>query len=876
VNAALRSLTLASLLIASACSSKTPELVLGGDTGTETDSATTPPSDSGATDTGPTAPPDADADGYDETIDCDDADPTVSPGADEVCDGIDNDCDGTVDNHDSLDAATWHADADEDGYGAPDDTVTACDQPEGHTPAGGPEDCDDATPSVHPDAEETCNGVDDDCDTTIDEEATDFTTFYADSDEDGEGDPASPLDACELPGGYTTDATDCDDTDASQNTADVDADGFSTCAGDCDDSAFTGPAAFPGAGELCDDVDQDCDTIVDEEAADFDIFYADTDGDGFGDPDTHVDACHLPEGYVVNNQDCDDAPPIGASVNPDGLELCGGADEDCDGVVDEDGAEDARRWFQDADDDGHGDAEDAGLTACDNPSTGAPTYVLGSDDCDDGDETVSPSASEICDNGVDDDCDTLPGDCELSGSLQGEEADVRIEGGSFYGILGRDVATGGDLDGDGDDDLLLSLNSLFDADAPGTWLLFDGPLSAGGYTQDDADLALETAADAGTGTSASAWCGDLDGDGVEDAILADAFSNDGIADGGAAYMIYGPLLDVALTDQADAIFGETPDAVFGGSAACGGDVDGDGEGDILLGSYQYIPDDVTSADYSVGLVHLVLGPLAAGSGDAAIGAVAEASFFGVSASDRAGYSLDFVDDLDGDGDDELLIGAYGVEDGAGVDNAGEAYLFRGPVSGDYDVDAADVIFTGLDGGDHLGSAVASVGDINGDGEPDLAISARHVDAGDGGAVFLFFGPIDDGEHDVMDADVILSGELDGERFGDTIGRPGDVNGDGHDDLLIGATDRAVSPTGDVLGGAYLFYGPITEDRGVSEADFTFYGRSSYGYAGSALDAGADLNGDGYDDLVISEPYDDDGDPATAFRGVTWVLFGGGI
>ncbi len=157
-------------------------------------------------------PIDADADGFDDGVDCDDADAAVNPDATEVCDEIDNDCDGLVDDaDDSLDSSTgvgtW-MDDDGDTYGA-GEQVWAC-------VALGVEssdDCDDADALQFPGADEVCNGQDDDCDGVIDEEAVDFATFYADADEDGYGDPAVSELACEPSSGFVDDATDCDDTD---------------------------------------------------------------------------------------------------------------------------------------------------------------------------------------------------------------------------------------------------------------------------------------------------------------------------------------------------------------------------------------------------------------------------------------------------------------------------------------------------------------------------------------------------------------------------------------------------------------------------------------------------------------------------------------
>ncbi len=149
-----------------------------------------------------------------DASDCDDGAATVFPGADEYCNGVDDDCDEVVDEDDALDASTWYGDGDGDGFGDAASTTTACDEPSGFVADAS--DCDDGAASVFPGADEYCNGVDDDCDDSVDEDdALDATTWYADADGDGFGDPDTATTACDEPSGFTTDASDCDDTDAS-------------------------------------------------------------------------------------------------------------------------------------------------------------------------------------------------------------------------------------------------------------------------------------------------------------------------------------------------------------------------------------------------------------------------------------------------------------------------------------------------------------------------------------------------------------------------------------------------------------------------------------------------------------------------------------
>ena len=302
----------------------------------------------------------------------------------EICDGEDNDCDGDVDEADAVDAATWYADADDDGYGDPDDSLSACSQPEGFIDDAG--DCDDGDASVNPGGEEVCDGVDNDCDGLFDEEAdaADLSTWYADRDGDGYGDPAVSIEACEAPFDF-----------------------FVANDGDCDDSDG---ANSPDGVEVCDGVDNDCDELVDDADDDTDpatmsLFFLDDDGDGSGGVGTAL-ACAPYAGLVETSDDCDDGDD---AVHPAADELCNLRDDDCDGEVDED-VSDGFEWYVDADQDTFGDAS-VSLTACERPVG----YVMDDTDCDDGSRLVHPYAWEVMGNDIDDDCD---------GGVDGDDTDV--------------------------------------------------------------------------------------------------------------------------------------------------------------------------------------------------------------------------------------------------------------------------------------------------------------------------------------------------------------------------------------------------------------------------------------------------------------------
>ncbi len=394
-----------------------------------------------------------------DATDCDDTVRAVNPAATELCDGIDNDCDGTVDEDDAADASTWYRDSDGDGYGDAGSPQDACSQPTGYIAEAS--DCDDAQATTNPGAVEYCDGHDDDCDGVADEDdAADASTWFRDADGDGYGDPGATDVACSQPSGHVANDSDCDDGDAglSPDTPwylDADGDGYGDASSsllqclqpsghvanddDCDDgdaslhpatvwyidgdgdgygsASYTltqclqpsgyvasssdcndsDRASHPGATEYCDGHDDDCDGAVDEDdAADAATWYRDADADGYGSPSSSTAACTQPTGYVADATDCDDGE---TSTHPGATEYCDGHDDDCDGSVDEDSAADAATWYRDADGDGYGDAGSSDVE-CSRPSG----YVADATDCDDGEASTHPGATEYCD-GHDDDCD---------------------------------------------------------------------------------------------------------------------------------------------------------------------------------------------------------------------------------------------------------------------------------------------------------------------------------------------------------------------------------------------------------------------------------------------------------------------------------------
>jgi hypothetical protein len=231
---------------------------------------------------------------------------------------------------------------------------------DGYTTCAG--DCNDNNAAISPGDTELCNGIDDDCDLSIDEGVT--STFYRDLDNDGYGNAAVTIQACSVPVGYVTNNTDCNDNNAAISPADT---------------------------EVCNTIDDDCDGSIDEGVTS--TFYRDLDNDGYGNAAVTIQACSVPVGYVTNNSDCNDN---NAAISPADAEVCNTIDDDCDGSIDE-GV--TSTFYRDLDNDGYGNAA-VTIQACSAPVG----YVTNNTDCNDNNAAISPADAEVC-NTIDDDCD---------------------------------------------------------------------------------------------------------------------------------------------------------------------------------------------------------------------------------------------------------------------------------------------------------------------------------------------------------------------------------------------------------------------------------------------------------------------------------------
>ena len=862
-----------------------------------------------------------------DNSDCDDLDPEVFPGAVEVCNAVDDDCDSLIDDDDpgvDLTTATvWFEDDDEDGFGDAADTVSACDLPIGYV--ADDTDCDDTRLAVFPGADELCNTLDDDCDGSIDEDdAIDALTWYIDADTDGYGSSGLTNVACQEPAGFVDNADDCadlvatifpganevcnelddncdglvDDDDGMLDTStaylwygDGDSDGFGedsdtvlSClspagyvetGGDCDDGVAS---IFPGATEVCNSVDDDCDGDTDDDDAGLDVssgslFFEDADTDTYGDGGSAKMACSLPTGYASNATDCDDDDIL---VYPGATESCNGYDDDCDGIVDEEGAIGGTTHYADGDGDSFGDAL-IQRTACSPPAG----YVVDDTDCDDGDAAVFPGADEVC-NGLDDDCDGDVDDDDSDLDTTTTRAFFLDDDGDGYGNAAYTTNACAAPAGYADNDL--DCNDLFMAINPGA-------LEYCNSVDDDCDTLI----DEPDSVDANTYYADVDGDGyghpsitaractqpalysvdnsdcndlisavnpgateicngIDDDCDGDIDDDDASLDAAARFTWYA---DGDLDGYGGATVVATACTGPSGATIVGGDCD-DGEGAIYPGATETcntvdddcdgLVDDLDpNLDRTTGTVYF---PDSDGDG---YGAVASPTMFCVLPA--SGYVTDAQDC-----DDTLaLVNPDAVEicdDGIDNDCDGTANNCR--LVGDFTLNSdADVYFDGSNIADYSGQAVSGLGDWDGDGYAEILIAAPYHDYGNVNAGMVYV--VGGNETASLDLDTDAIASLYGEDIDDLAGwgldGGGDFDGDGVEDVLIGAYQAEGSTAPTNSGIAYLFLGTFSGINAMSSADASFEGDNTNGLLGRDVAFVGDLDNDLDDEIALAAPYE---------------------
>jgi hypothetical protein len=761
---------------------------------------------------------DADSDGYgvstltttdctqptgytNNTLDCDDTDSSVSPSGSEVCDGDDNDCDGDIDDDDSSVSGqtTWYRDLDSDGYGLSTASTDACDQPSDYVTDN--TDCDDTDADINPAGAEVCDGADNDCDGDTDADDSSVTgtsTYYADGDSDGYGDAANTTTDCSVPSGYVTNDDDCDDASN---------------------------ATYPGASEVCDSQDNDCDSSTDEGAGQ--TWYLDNDSDGFGVNTTTVWICTGPSGYVSNDDDCDDTD---SSINPSATETCDGEDDDCDGTID-DGV--GTTFYRDADGDSYGTSSTS-TTSCNSSVSG---YVTDSSDCDDTDSGISPAAAEVCSDGIDQDCSGSDDSCGWTGTGYDYAAAA-----TSNTVEGESIQVLGDWDSDGNVEIAVGDPYTY-YDLTGTYAGGDGGVKI--YEWDGTSLSGEAEIEGnyyGQNFGSALKEGDVDADGVTDLLVGDWYVTSGSQSRvGCSYMFLGPVTAATTyANTADRRFcGDKYDAA--GSDMAVADLDGDGYDDLIIGAMGWTS---TASTAYIGAAFIFHGPLTSKTGESDLETDADDYLYETTSSNATGASLENIGDMDGDGDDDLMVSGINY-----------AYVIDDITTTDTFANEAESTITASSGGSTYVYAVKQSDglDHNGDGYNDLVLSGGY-----GTDVWVINGPISGAITASSGSDAIL----DHTYYTRSVAAAGDVDGDGYEDVWVGSMNDYTARA--AAGAAYLYYGPLSGTIYDYDADAYLLGTTVNLNFGRALDADQDINGDGINDVAIS---------STASKGTLYLFTG---
>ena len=461
---------------------------------------------------------------------------------------------------------------------------------------------------------------------------------------------------------------------------------------------------------------------------------------------------------------------------------------------------------------------------------------------------------------------------------------IRIDGLGPFANLGRDVSAAGDFNGDGFGDFLLGgiLNNMAPTGFGETFVLFGqagasfGPIDLEALSLDQGFFIQGASAGDAAGEALSS-AGDVNGDGIDDIIIG-APRAENLR--GHAYVVFGRTsgfdsIDLASLSPADGFRIRGLESNWTGSGvSAAGDINNDGFDDVIVGA----PDN-DAGGANTGRAYVIFGK-ADGFATIDLAQFSASDGFilqGANANDFLGSSISSLGDINGDGFDDIILGSN-QNDGTGY-LAGTAYVIYGKAGGFGTIDLE--ILTEEQGfilrggpGDQAGYGVSAAGDVNGDGFEDILVGT-HADGV--GAAYVVFGKA--GGFDTIDLPTLapadgfrIRGATDDSATGLSVSSAGDVNGDGFDDVIVGAPFGAPDQVGRayVIFGKASGFGPI-DLNALADADgYVIEGVSHYDFTGRRVSSAGDVNGDGFDEILVSASGSDAGGYGA---GAVYMIFG---
>ncbi|MHA2169989.1 MAG: integrin alpha [Candidatus Kariarchaeaceae archaeon] len=435
---------------------------------------------------------------------------------------------------------------------------------------------------------------------------------------------------------------------------------------------------------------------------------------------------------------------------------------------------------------------------------------------------------------------------------------------------GYSVSGVGDVNNDSYDDIIIGApyNDEGGVDAGQSYLILGGPPDLrslkNSLTNADASFIGELAGDL-SGYSVSG-AGDVNNDSYDDIIIGAPYNDANMIDAGQSYLILGRptnqwSMDMSLGDANASFIGEALQYQAGSSVSGAGDVNNDGYDDIIISS-RFIDVGGTLAD-DQGQTYLILGrPTYQWNMNVSLGD-ANASFIGEGLGDIAGVSISGAGDVNNDGYDDIIIGAYYNDEGGA--SAGQSYLILGRSTTQWSMGVslvnANASFIGEVLGDLSGNSVSGAGDVNNDGFDDILIGAKGANdfgLATGQSYILLGRPTGQWSMDMSlaNANASFIGEEAFEASGCSVSGVSDVNNDGYDDIIIGAFGN--DEGGTEAGKSYLILGRPTNQWSThilpSGTNASFIGEAEGDWSGYSVSGAGDVNNDGLDDLIIGAPH----------------------